>query len=227
MNIKTISLIFTLIVLCGSSAFSNNSTPNTELNNDIETTEDKNAKALSILKTVYQKHDALSSVTMNIGITIMDGDYSYRKTGTAIVKGQKFNLDTEDEKIISDGKTMWVYLKSDKSLQITNSTADNQNFFCYPSKLLQKYQSSCLVNMVNETNNGYTVQFKPYNDDCPYETIEVSINKKYQITNISVFEAEDMGYTISINNIKKNVNLDDNLFKFQTTDIKKSKLENL
>ena len=228
MNIKTISLIFTLFVLCGSSAFSNNTTPSTELNNDIETDEDRNARALSILKTVYQKHDALSSVTMDIDIMIMDGDYSYKKTGTAIVKGQKFNLNTEDEKIISDGNTLWVYLKSDKSLQITNSTADNQNFFCYPSKLLQKYQSSCVVQMVNETNNSYTVQFNAYNDDCPYETIKVNINRKnFQITKITVLEAEDMGYTISINNIGKNVNLSDNQFKFQNTNVQKSKIRDL
>jgi len=227
MNIRKISLIFALVVLCGSSVFSNNPTPTTELNNGIETVSDRNAKALSILRNVYQQYDALSSVTMDIGITIMDGDYSYKKTGTAIVKGQKFNLNTEDEKIVSDGKTMWVYLKSDRSLQITNSTADNQNFFCYPSKLLQKYQSSCVVKMVNETSNGYTVQFSPYNDDCPYETIEVRINKNYQITKVSVLEAEDMGYTISINNIKKNVNLSDAKFKFQTTNVQKSKVRDL
>jgi outer membrane lipoprotein-sorting protein len=81
--------------------------------------------------------------------------------------------------------------------------------------------------MVNETNNGYTVQFSAYNDDCPYETIEVSIDKSYQITKITVLEAEDMGYTISISNIKKNVNLSDNQFKFQSTDIQKSKVRDL
>ena len=227
MNIKTISLLFALLVLCGGSVFSNSSTINTGLNNDIETVEDYNARALSVLKTVYQRYDALSSVTMDIDITIMDGDYSYKKSGTAIVKGEQFNLTTEDEKIISDGKTLWVYLKSDKSLQITNSTTDNQNFFCYPSKLLQKYQSSCEVKMVNETGNGYTVEFNPYNDDCPYETIKVSINKNYQITKITVLEADDMGYTISINNIKKNVNLSDNQFKFQSTNVQKSKVRDL
>ena len=58
MNIKTISLIFALFVLCGSSVFAINPTPNTELNNGIENAEDRNARALSILKTVYQKYDA-------------------------------------------------------------------------------------------------------------------------------------------------------------------------
>lgn len=227
MKTKTISLIFALFVLCEGFVFSNNTSISTELNHSIETVDDRNAKALSVLKNVYQKYDALSSVTMDIGITIMDGDYSYKKTGTAIVKGQKFNLNTEDEKIVSDGKTMWVYLKSDKSLQITNAATDNQNFFCYPSKLLQKYQSSCVVKMVSETSNGYTVEFKAYNDDCPYETIKVSIDRNYQITKVTVLEAADMGYTISISNIKKNVSLNDSQFKFETANVQKSKVRDL
>ena len=188
---------------------------------------DSKAKALQVLKTVYQRYDALSSLTMDIDVTIMDGDYAYKKTGSTIVKGDKFKLDTEDEKIVSDGQSMWVYLKSDKSLQITDATEDNQNFFCYPTKLLQKYQSSCAVELIGQANGNYTVQFNAYNDDCPYETIKVSINKNYQITKISVLEAEDMGYTISINNIKKNVSLSDSTFKFNTASVDKSKTRDL
>lgn len=200
----------------------NNPTTNVETSFD-----DAKAKALQVLKTVYQKYDALSTLTMDIDVTIMDGDYAYKKSGNASIKGDKFKLDTEDEKIVSDGKSMWVYLKGDKSLQISNATKNNQNFFCYPTKLLQKYQSSCAVELVSQTNGGYTVQFNAYNDDCPYETIKVSINKNYQITKISVLEAEDMGYTISISNIKKNINLNDTTFKFNTNSIDKSKVRDL
>lgn len=226
MRTRQIILIIAILVFgegyVSAKQYTDNHPSNVESSFD-----DSKAKALQVLKTVYQRYDALNSLTMDINVTIMDGDYSYKKVGKASVKGDKFKLDTEDEKIVSDGKSMWVYLKSDKSLQITNATKDNQNFFCYPTKLLQKYQSSCAVELVGQANGGYTVQFNAYNDDCPYETIKVSINKNYQITKISVLEAEDMGYTISISNVKKNVSLSENTFKFDTNSVSKSKIRDL
>lgn len=229
MKSGVIAIILSLVMVSITQAHLSNESYFSAKNSSeiVDNDEDKNAKALRVLKTVYEKYDALSSLSMDIGVTIMDGDYSYKKQGTVQVKGNKFRLDTEDEKIVSNGNTLWVFLKSDKSLQISTATKDNQNFFCYPTKLLQKYQPACAVELISEVNENYVLQLNSYNDSCPYEKIKVSINKYYQITDITVLEADDMGYTISISNVKKNISLNDDNFTFDASNIQKSKIRDL
>ncbi len=186
------------------------------------------AQAIKVLNTVYRKYASYSSLMMDIDITIQDGDYSYKKTGKAFVKGDKYRLETSDEDIVSDSKSLWVYLKGDKSLQITNASNENQNFFCYPALLLQKYQKYCAVEFISNKANNYVVQFTSYNDDCPYEKITVYISKStYNIQKIEAKVSGDIGYTVNVKSIQKNLNINNSKFSFDEKKVQRSKIRDL
>jgi len=185
-------------------------------------------QAVKVLNTMYRKYASYSTMTMDIDITIQDGDYSYKKTGKTYVKGNKYRLETSDEDIISNGKSLWVYLKGDKSLQITNASNNNQNFFCYPALLLQKYQKYCAIEFKETKANYYVVQFTSYNDDCPYEEITVHIDKNnYNIKKIEAFASADIGYTVNVKSIKKNLNINNSKFSFNEKTVSPSKVRDL
>lgn len=185
-------------------------------------------QAVKVLNTVYRRYASYSTIAMKIDITIQDGDYSYKKSGKTFVKGNKYRLETSDEDIVSDGKNLWVYLKGDQSLQITNASNNNQNFFCYPASLLQKYQKYCAVEFKGTKANEYVVQFTSYNDDCPYEKITVRIDKAtYTIKSIAAFTSSDMGYTINIKSTRKNLNIKNSKFSFNEKKVKPSKIRDL
>lgn len=185
-------------------------------------------QAVKVLNTVYRRYASYSTIAMNIDITIQDGDYSYKKSGKTYVKGKKYRLETSDEDIVSDGKSLWVYLKGDKSLQITNASNNNQNFFCYPASLLQKYQKYCAVEFKGTKPSQYIVQFTSYNDDCPYEKITVHIDKtSYTIKKIEAFTSADIGYTINIKSTRKNLNIDNSKFSFNEKKVQPSKIRDL
>lgn len=185
-------------------------------------------QAVKVLNTVYRRYASYSTIAMDIDITIQDGDYSYKKSGKTFVKGKKYRLETSDEDIVSDGKSLWVYLKGDKSLQITNASNNSQNFFCYPASLLQKYQKYCAVEFKGTKASQYVVQFTSYNDDCPYEKITVHIDKaSYTIKRIEAFTSVDIGYTINIKKTRRNLNINNSKFSFDKKKVQPSKIRDL
>lgn len=219
-------IIFTFIVgkVYNAPTINLNDSNPTQTNNGQQELSD--AQAIKVLSKVYKNYASYTSLTMNIDITIKDGDFSYKKSGKASVKGDQYKLETGDESIISNGKTLWVYLKEDKSLQITNATANDQNFFCYPALLLQKYQKYCVVESLKSEGNDYVLQFTSYNQNCPYQKIVVNINKSnYTISKIEAFETAETGYLIKVNNIEKNTTINKTAFSFDEKKVAESKVQ--
>ena len=183
------------------------------------------AQAIKVLNTAYKKYASYTSMKMNIDITVQDGDFSYKKSAKASVKGDKYRLETGDEDLVSNGNTLWIYLKNDESLQITNASTSDQNFFCYPALLLQKYQKYCVVEFLRNEGNEYVVQFTSYNEDCPYKTITVNIDKStYTIKRIEALEASNTGYIINVKSFEKNTKMTDSTFSFNEDKVSRSKI---
>lgn len=178
--------------------------------------------AVRLLKSVYKKYSSYRSLKMDLDITIKDGDFSYKKTGSAFVKGDKYRLETNDEKIVSDGESLWVYLKSSESLQIVDASTQDRNFFCYPAMVLQKYQKYCVVKHLNEEDDQLVVLFTAYNNECPYQSIKVFIDKAtYNINKIEALETANIGYTVVVKKFNE-TDLQDQSFVFDENKVKVS-----
>jgi outer membrane lipoprotein carrier protein len=80
------------------------------------------ANAVKLLKAVGQKYSAYKTMQMDISLTIENQDAKSKetKTGKVSSKGNMFKAEMGNQTIISDGKTLWTYLKDVNEVQINN-----------------------------------------------------------------------------------------------------------
>ena len=95
----------------------------------------QDAKAKAILDKVSAKFKTMSSLKANFALTINDakGKSKGSKSGTFLMKGNKYRVNMTGQQIICDGKTIWTYLQENKEVQVANYDAGAQGIS--PAKL--------------------------------------------------------------------------------------------
>src|ERR1700722_17576088 len=80
-------------------------------------------KAKEILNKVSAQYKKFSTLKVDFKyINEVQGDKKFREEekGTLYLKKTKFELEMTDQVVISDGKTLWTYIKDAKEVQINN-----------------------------------------------------------------------------------------------------------
>lgn len=95
----------------------------------------QDAKANAVLDKLSAKVKGMSSLKANFVFTMNDaaGKSKGTKSGSFLMKGNKFKVTMPAQQIICDGKTVWTYLVSDKEVQVSNYDPNAQSIS--PSKL--------------------------------------------------------------------------------------------
>lgn len=95
----------------------------------------QDAKAKAILDKVSAKFKTMSSLKANFALTMNDakGKSKGSKSGTFLMKGNKYRVNMTGQQIICDGKTIWTYLQENKEVQVANYDANAQGIS--PAKL--------------------------------------------------------------------------------------------
>ena len=144
------------------------------------------------------------------------------KTGTACMKGDKYWLSFAGQKIISDGKTVWTYIKDANEVQI-NNVNPNDDEAMSPNKLLTSYDKNFTPKFVKEEQRG--ASFIQILDLTPikgrsYYKIRVEIDKaKKQIVSSIVYDKNGTStYTYIVNKFTTNKQFADSKFTFRTAD---------
>ena len=76
--------------------------------------------------------------------------------GSLLSKGDKYKLSAAGQDVISDGKTMWTYLKEAKEVQINNAGEDEDSFT--PTKLLSGYGKDYKSKFIEEKGNDQVIE---------------------------------------------------------------------
>lgn len=193
---------------------------------------DPNAKAsLEKVRSVYEGYESLE---LDFTIVVEFGEESEEQTGTAKMKGKKYKIDLENQMVVSNEKTMWIFLKDMNEVQITNPDPDDTDNLMSPSNLLRIYEKEdefiyAITNEVME--NGKMIQqieFKPKDRDVEYSKIRVSLDKNSsKIKHIKVFGKDGMRYTLRIDKMNTQSNLTNSDFYFDTSLFEGIHVENL
>lgn len=95
----------------------------------------QDAKAKTILDKVSAKFKGYNSVKANFTLNISDakGKSKGAKSGTFLLKGNKYRVNMQEQQIICDAKSIWTYLVDNKEVQITTFNANAQGIS--PAKL--------------------------------------------------------------------------------------------
>ena len=193
--------------------------------------ETSDPQALAIVKKVKSKYQSYKTTQMDVKITVKDGSQEESQSAKIFTMGTSdFRLETTEQDIVTDGKTVWTHIKGDyNELQIADYDEEEMGIFGSPGKLLDNYSKDYVIALVGEaTEKGktvYKIECKPKDRYSDITKVRFTIEKtSHKVTRIKVFERSNIHYTLSIVKFSPNVSISSTLFSI---DSKKFKKENV
>jgi len=178
----------------------------------VRQTSDPAAKA--VLEKLRTKYEAYKTVEADFQLTIeIPEEDKEVQTGNLAQEGEKYRLKLDNQAIYSDGKTLWLYLKSNNEVQINNvdDFEEEDEDFLSPKDLLRIYEKEDFI--YGLTNDGFEngkaiqqIEFKPIDKDSEYAKMRLTIDKKRnQIMRIKAFAVDGARYTMDVTKFKPNL----------------------
>lgn len=178
-----------------------------------------NAEAVKLLKSVTSKYNGYKTMSMDVNLTIdnLESKTKEQRKGKAMVKGNKFNLNLENQQVICDGKTIWVYVKDYNEVQVNNFNPKEE--MITPDRIFKIAEKDYLVMMgekVNEAGKSLQIiELTPNDKSQNYSKIKVYIDPAdNSIKKGVVFDKSAVHLTYAISNFKANTELGESNFTF-------------
>ena len=192
-------------------------------------------KILIIIFSIFQlnsfgqdekSNEILKQLSANTkSYTFMDVDFDFNfinttqeinenQTGNIKISNNKFRLDLNEQIVISDDSTQWIYLKESNELQIMEF--DSEDEMLSPNKLFTIYENGYKNQYIELKDNNHIIDLFPVESN-EFKNIQLHINKdKIQLNKIILFDKNGGSFSYTITKFITNTNFDDNLFKFNT-----------
>jgi outer membrane lipoprotein-sorting protein len=180
------------------------------------------AKAQEILKGVSAKYRSFNSLEADFTLTLDNPSEKIKDTqkGKVALKGNKYWVEIGGQTIVSDGKTVWTYLKDANEVQITEATNDKDAIT--PTNIFTVYERGFKSRFVEEkTINGKLIQLielVPEDAKKPFFKVQLNIDKANKmIQSAKLFDKNGNHYIYTLDNITPNAVASENIFMFNTS----------
>jgi outer membrane lipoprotein-sorting protein len=186
------------------------------------TAEQSDPEARKVLDKIRKKYEGYKSfeAAFTLGIEVPQQAKQTQK-GTIGQEGDKFRLEMNDQLIIDDRKTTWVYLKKNNEVQVSNSDPNSQDAgFMTPKELLRRYQKGDFIYAITDkvaegTQIITEIEFKPVDRKSEYSKFRVSINENAgSIQQIKAFAKDGSRYSFVVTRFTPNKTLGVSYFTF-------------
>lgn len=176
-------------------------------------------KAQEILKSVSAKYKSFKTLSAKFKINVADlkAKTNDNQVGTIILKGAKYNLVLGTQEIISDGSTVWTYLKDANEVQINDPKTDANAIS--PTNMFTIYEKGFKSKFISEKVIGgktmQIIELVPEDLKRNFSRVQLTINKneKY-IAQAIIYQKNGTNITYAVQDFKPNVPADDALFVF-------------
>lgn len=175
-------------------------------------------KAQTVLQAASKKMAALKSLKANFSLSLKGANGAVRdkKTGTFLLKGQKYKVAMPQQEIISDGRTVWTYVKGANEVQITNQSNDQA---MSPAKLFtnfydKEYKYRYIGTRTVAGKSCDIVEMVPNNKSRQFTKIELAIDKNSTIAGGTVYEKNGQQYLYEVSGFTPNAAVTDAQFTF-------------
>lgn len=224
-------LLIALLTLCSLNFLTAQSKPAVPA----APSEKADPEAKKILDKIRKKYEGYKTLEATFSLTIeLPGQKQEVQKGTIAQEDSKFRLDMDQQVIVSDGKTTWVYLKKNNEVQINDADPkDTENGFLTPKDLLKRYQKGDYLYAIADksTENGQIlthIEFKPKDKNAEYAKLRVSIDEKAgSIRSVKAFGKDASRYTFSVSKLTPNKQFAAGHFTFDTKKFPGVKVEDL
>lgn len=175
-------------------------------------------KAKTILDNLSKKTKAYTSIKAEFLLTITskkDG-VNESQSGSIQLKGNKYNLSIKGQEVISDGKTVWTYIKESEEVHINTISNDENDGTFSPDKLFTLYETGFKYKYVEEKNNIHSINLYPKDASSKaFHRITLFVDKiKNEIKEVKVYGKDGSESTYKIKTFIANTALADSLFTF-------------
>jgi outer membrane lipoprotein-sorting protein len=133
--------------------------------------------------------------------------------GTLLSKGDKYKLTAAGQDVISDGKTVWTYLKEAKEVQINNVGDDDDSFT--PTKLLSGYNKDYKSKFIEEKGNDQIIELYPLKKGKTFTKVRLTIDKsKKQISKFIIYDRSGSTFSYIVDKFVADQAIADATFSF-------------
>lgn len=133
--------------------------------------------------------------------------------GTLLSKGDKYKLTAAGQDVISDGKTVWTYLKEAKEVQINNVGDDDDSFT--PTKLLSGYSKDYKSKFIEEKGNDQIIELYPLKKGKTFTKVRLTIDKsKKQISKFIIYDRSGSTFSYIVDKFVADQAITDATFSF-------------
>ncbi len=179
-------------------------------------------KADLILKEVSAKTKANKTIKIDFTYTFEQKGQKKKetRTGSLLNKGDKYRLDISGQTVISDGKTVWTYIKDANEVQINSVGSEEESFT--PTKLLNSYKDNYRAKFSREAiQDGKTIQIielVPLKKGKKLVKVLLGIDKaQQQVYSFTVFNKDGSSYSYKIKRYLTGQSFSDSEFTFKSS----------
>jgi len=182
----------------------------------------QDSKADLILKEVSTKTKASKAIKIDFTYTIENKAQKKKdtRTGSLLSKGDKYRLSIAGQTVISDGKTIWTYIKDANEVQINSVGSDEDSFT--PTKLLNSYKDNYRAKFYQETKQEgkaiQVIELIPLKKGKKLVKVLLGIDKaQKQVYSFTVYNKDGSTYSYKIKNYLTGQSFPDAEFIFKTS----------
>jgi len=159
----------------------------------------KDPEAVKVLTDFSRK--ASSAPSVKIGFTLVTDDSREGTTekvpGSAVISDDKYVLDLPDNKVWSDGKTVWSYLPDVNEVTITEPDPEDKSFASKPSLLFSLYKEGYKIRLVEQTAREWVIDLYPEDINVNMIHIRLKIGKSDLDLESAEYRTKD-GITVTL-----------------------------
>lgn len=167
----------------------------------------QDTKAKNILDKTVEKYN------QSKGISVIFGG---SQSGKLLLKGEKFQLTTQDVTTWFDGQTQWSYLKQNEEVNISTPTPEELraiNPYAWLSLYKQGFNYRYSGVKTREGKQGHKIVLTPQTKQ-DIQSITLLIGSDYEPIYIGILPTEGQMQEFIVHNYRTQLNLNDNAFRF-------------
>lgn len=167
----------------------------------------QDTKAKNILDKTVEKYN------QSKGISVIFGG---SQSGKLLLKGEKFQLTTQDVTTWFDGQTQWSYLKQNEEVNISTPTPEELraiNPYAWLSLYKQGFNYRYSGVKTREGKQSHEIVLTPQTKQ-DIQSITLLIGSDYEPIYIGILPTEGQMQEFIVHNYRTQLNLNDNAFRF-------------
>ena len=177
---------------------------------------DPDKKAFSLLNSMSDNYKKMKgfSTTFTYSMINLSENISDSFEGKIFIKGDKYVLNIEGQKIINDAKTSWTYM--DDLNEVTVSDFDPSEQDISLNNIFEIYKDGFDYKYIGEEDGLNVIELYPQDDSKNYYKIVFKIDLNNYLQSFSVFDNTNSKYVYTINEFVEE-DLDNTFFTFDIT----------